>query len=148
MKTPKVPILKREEEIKKALLKPLTSKPMIKDSPSCPPNAQSGFPFQGGETNAKLRLHYLLTSGFLTTYPSTYNGLLDIDSSSKLSAYLALGCITSRQIHASLVVFEDGVSTTELKIGKAPPASEVAKMKGQHSCLPSFFGAITHVNAR
>jgi deoxyribodipyrimidine photo-lyase len=86
---------------------------MIRDIPPYPPKAQSVYSFEGGETNAKLRLYSLLSSGFLTTYPNTYNGLLDIDSSSKLSAYLVLGCITSRQIHASLAVFEDGVSTTE-----------------------------------
>jgi deoxyribodipyrimidine photo-lyase len=86
---------------------------MIRDIPPYPANAQSVYPFEGGETNAKLRLHSLLSSNFLTAYPNTYNGLLGIDSSSKLSAYLALGCITPRQINAYLGEFEDGVSTAE-----------------------------------
>ena len=87
-------------------------------------------PFQGGETHAKIRLNHLLTSGFLTTYPSTYNGLLDIDSTSKLSGYLALGCITSRQIHASLAAFEDGASTPETKDWKGAPGFGGGENKG------------------
>jgi hypothetical protein len=78
-------------------------------------------PFQGGETHAKIRLKRLLTLGFVTTYPSTCNRLLDVDSTSKLSGYLALGCITSRQIHALLAAFEDGVSTPETEDWKGAP---------------------------
>lgn len=71
------------------------------------------YPFEGGETNAKLCLYSLLSSDFLTAYLNTYNGLLSIDSSSKLFVYLALGCITPRQIYAYLVEFEDSVSTAK-----------------------------------
>merc|ERR1711964_382416 len=51
-----------------------------------------------------------ITSGNITTYHSTRNGLLGHDFSTKLSAYLALGCLTARQIHSSLLSFEDGTS--------------------------------------
>ena len=46
----------------------------------------------------------------MTTYLKTRNGLLGTDFSSKLSAYLAQGCITARQIHAQLCAFEDGTN--------------------------------------
>jgi deoxyribodipyrimidine photo-lyase len=48
----------------------------------------------------------------MTTYLDTRNGLLGTDFSSKLSAYLAQGCITARQIHAQLSAFEDGTNNT------------------------------------
>jgi deoxyribodipyrimidine photo-lyase len=44
----------------------------------------------------------------MTTYKSTRNGLLGPEFSTKLSAYLVLGSITARQIHAALLSFEDG----------------------------------------
>jgi deoxyribodipyrimidine photo-lyase len=86
--------------------------------------------FPGGETYAKIRLNHLLSSGFITTYYSTYDKLLDIDCSSKLSAYLALGCITSQQIHASLVAFKDGVSNPETEKWKGAPRFGGGENKG------------------
>jgi deoxyribodipyrimidine photo-lyase len=44
----------------------------------------------------------------MSTYKETRNGLLGLDFSTKLSAFLALGCVTSRQIHADLLAFEEG----------------------------------------
>jgi deoxyribodipyrimidine photo-lyase len=44
----------------------------------------------------------------MTRYKDTRNGLLGEDFSTKLSAWLALGCITARQVHWALVAFEDG----------------------------------------
>jgi deoxyribodipyrimidine photo-lyase len=43
----------------------------------------------------------------MTNYKDTRNGLLGTDFSTKLSAWLALGCITARQIHVALLDFED-----------------------------------------
>ena len=45
----------------------------------------------------------------MTDYKDTRNGLLGQDFSTKLSAWLALGCITARQIHHALVAFEEGI---------------------------------------
>jgi deoxyribodipyrimidine photo-lyase len=78
-------------------------------------------PFQGGETHARIRLAHLLTSGFVTTYNGTRNKLLDIDATSKLSGYLALGSITSRQINTCLIAFEDGLSIPETEDWKGAP---------------------------
>lgn len=44
----------------------------------------------------------------MTAYKDTRNGLLGEDFSTKLSAYLALGCISARQIHEELLKLEDG----------------------------------------
>ena len=44
----------------------------------------------------------------MTHYKDTRNGMLGTDFSTKLSAWLALGCITARQIHWHLIDFEDG----------------------------------------
>ena len=51
----------------------------------------------------------------MSNYKDTRNGMLGLDFSTKLSAWLALGCITSRQIHEYLVNFETG--KTELGKG-------------------------------
>ena len=95
-----------------ALQKPLDKTPLIKDPPSYPGGAQSAHPFKGGETQAHTRLNHHIGSGSMTAYKDTRNGLLGPDFSSKLSAYLALGAITSRQIHASMLAFEDGTNDT------------------------------------
>jgi deoxyribodipyrimidine photo-lyase len=44
----------------------------------------------------------------MTAYKDTRNGLLGTEFSTKLSAWLALGCITARQVHFQLLDFEDG----------------------------------------
>lgn len=88
-----------------ALLRPIQSA-----VPKVPPadESKSTHPFRGGEDNALKRLVYLITSGNASLYKSSRNGLLGIDYSTKLSAYLAQGCITARQIHEELLHFEDG----------------------------------------
>lgn len=97
------------EALCKSLLKPLAAS-LIKDEPAVPSGTPSAHPFQGGESYAQKRLSHLITSGSISTYQSTRNGLLGLDFSTKLSAYLSLGCITARQIHASLLSFEDGTN--------------------------------------
>nr|BAM46126.1 cryptochrome DASH [Lentinula edodes]BAM48913.1 cryptochrome dash [Lentinula edodes] len=73
-----------------------------------PQGASTAHPFIGGETSAHERILHLLVSGSLSTYKDTRNGLLGEDFSTKLSAYLALGCVTARQANAYMVAFEDG----------------------------------------
>ena len=51
----------------------------------------------------------------MSSYKDTRNGMLGLDFSTKLSAWLALGCITARQVHEYLLDFEDG--RTELGKG-------------------------------
>ncbi|KAI1181313.1 DASH family cryptochrome [Nemania sp. FL0916] len=69
---------------------------------------KSAHPFKGGEDPALNRLVYLVKSGNASLYKTSRNGLLGVDYSTKLSAYLAQGCITARQIHQELLHFENG----------------------------------------
>ncbi|KAM3076460.1 hypothetical protein ACMFMG_007274 [Clarireedia jacksonii] len=96
------------DSLEAALLAPINSQPIIKNPAKFPPDAKSVCPFSGGESRAQERLEHLIISGAMTSYKQTRNGLLGMDFSTKLSAYLALGCITARQIHSALTVLEDG----------------------------------------
>ncbi|KAI1800877.1 cryptochrome [Daldinia bambusicola] len=94
------------DEFEEALLKPV--KGVLSNTPPFPDGAKSAHPFRGGEDDAHIRLDHLIKSGCVYQYKSSRNGLLGSDFSTKLSAYLAQGCITARQIHEKLVAYEDG----------------------------------------
>lgn len=65
------------------------------------------IPFTGGETAGLLRLkYYLWEKDLLQTYEETRNGLIGGDYSSKLSAWLALGCLSPRTIHEEVKRYE------------------------------------------
>ncbi|KAI9056261.1 hypothetical protein LZ554_001188 [Drepanopeziza brunnea f. sp. 'monogermtubi'] len=98
------------DDLQKALLKPLNAQDLVRNPPPYPTGTTSAHPFLGGESQAQDRLEYLITKGNVVNYHGTRNGLLGHDFSTKLSAYLSLGCITSRQIHASLLAFENGTN--------------------------------------
>lgn len=61
----------------------------------------------GGETQASAQMHYytFATQG-LSTYKETRNGLEGWDFSSKLSPWLAAGCISARQVAAAITDYE------------------------------------------
>ncbi|PHH75913.1 hypothetical protein CDD80_1948 [Ophiocordyceps camponoti-rufipedis] len=103
-------IPKSLDELEANLLQPLDD--ILSDPPQLSGEAQSSHPFRGGERRARERLNQLLKSGAVTTYKETRNGLLGADFSTKLSAYLALGCISARQVHEALLKFEDGQDST------------------------------------
>lgn len=96
------------EDIIACLTKPLEPSLGLSNPPKWPTKAQSAHPFHGGETTGHDRIKHLITSGNMTTYKDTRNGMLGLDFSTKLSAWLALGCITARQVHEQLIDFEDG----------------------------------------
>lgn len=113
------------EKTKAALVKPLNVNELVKNPPAFPEGAETAHNFKGGESHALARLEHLITSGSIYVYHETRNGLFGEDFSTKLSAYLALGCITSRQIHTSLLAFEDGTNdawSTLEGYGKGEPA--------------------------
>lgn len=63
--------------------------------------------FKGGETEANKRLnHYFFETKHISIYKETRNGLIGADYSSKFSAWLALGCISSRFIYHSIKEYE------------------------------------------
>lgn len=98
------------EETIACLLKPLSSNLGLSSPPVLPPKAKSAHPFHGGEINGHIRIRHIVTSGCINTYQDTRNGMLGADFSTKLSAWLALGCVTARQVHHYLVDFEEGRS--------------------------------------
>ncbi len=62
---------------------------------------------QGGrEAGLKRLKHYLWDTDCIATYKETRNNLLGQDNSSKFSVYLALGCISAREIYAELKSYE------------------------------------------
>ncbi|PNS14878.1 hypothetical protein CAC42_2107 [Sphaceloma murrayae] len=109
-----------------ALHAPLSPTMQLPDMPTLPPNVSSAHPFIGGSATGHDRISHLLTSGSMSAYKDTRNGLLGEDFSTKLSAWLALGCITARQVHFYLLDFED--ARTEL--GKGSPGYGKGENKG------------------
>jgi deoxyribodipyrimidine photo-lyase len=63
--------------------------------------------FRGGERAALERLdHYIWRQDCLRHYKETRNGMLGADYSSKFSPWLALGCLSPRQIYAAVQTYE------------------------------------------
>jgi len=64
--------------------------------------------FEGGETAGKARIEdYVWEGDHLRNYKETRNGLLGGEYSSKLSAWLAAGCLSPRWIHRQVGRYED-----------------------------------------
>lgn len=96
------------EDLIEALVNPVRN--FAPDVPPFPPQAVSAHPFKGGEDAGQVRLTDFINAQGMNKYKTTRNGLIGIEFSTKLSAYLAQGCITARQIHHSLLGFEDGTN--------------------------------------
>ncbi|KAF2722208.1 cryptochrome [Polychaeton citri CBS 116435] len=110
----------------RALWKPLPENLAVPQAPKWPEGAKSAFPFEGGSQAAHERVQHLLDSGAMTAYKDTRNGLLGEDFSTKLSAWLALGSVSSRQIHWYMMDFEDGKGN----FGKDAPGYGQGENKG------------------
>ncbi|MEM6353202.1 MAG: DASH family cryptochrome [Cyanobacteria bacterium P01_D01_bin.14] len=64
--------------------------------------------FKGGETAGFERMrHYFWEADQLKVYKKTRNGMLGADYSSKFSAWLALGCLSPRQIYEEIQRYEE-----------------------------------------
>lgn len=62
---------------------------------------------KGGSTAGFQRLnYYLFDTNAIATYKETRNGLLQFDDSSKLSAWLANGSISAKQIYSAITKYE------------------------------------------
>lgn len=97
--------------LEEAILLPVTQSPGINNPPPRPVPLNSAHVYHGGEKCAHERIDHLIKSGSMTNYKATRNGLLGLDFSTKLSAWLSLGCLTARQVHAAMYAFEEGTST-------------------------------------
>ncbi len=72
------------------------------------------FPFNGGENQGRARMkNYFWETRCLSYYKKTRNGLLGIDYSSKLSAWLANGSISPRTIYFEILKYEQEVEQNE-----------------------------------
>ncbi|MCR8667985.1 DASH family cryptochrome [Aestuariibaculum sp. M13] len=68
---------------------------------------KSAFPFKGGETKALKHIqHYMFNTKNLGVYKNTRNGLIGTDYSSKLSPWLANGCVSAKLIYYKVKQFE------------------------------------------
>lgn len=66
--------------------------------------------FTGGETQALERLnHYIWSSNKIQKYKETRNGLLNFDDSSKLSPWLATGCLSPKRAYEAIESYEQQV---------------------------------------
>ena len=67
----------------------------------------AALPFKGGETAALARLkYYLWDTDLIQNYKESRNGLLGGDYSSKLSSWLANGCLSPKTVYAELRRYE------------------------------------------
>lgn len=89
-----------------------TTIPTLKDLGLQPikPDPRTAFPWKGGEDAAMERIQdYFFKTKKLQYYKKTRNGLIGTDYSSKLSAWLANGSISARQIYWEVKRFEKEV---------------------------------------
>ena len=71
---------------------------------------RSAFPFKGGNKSGIERInHYFWETKKLSFYKHTRNGLIGIDYSSKLSSWLAHGCISPKMIYWEIKKYEKQV---------------------------------------
>lgn len=71
------------------------------------PDPRAVLPFVGGEAAGLQRLdQYFWQADRLRIYKETRNGMLGADYSSKFSPWLALGCLSPRQIYAEVQRYE------------------------------------------
>ncbi len=78
------------------------------------PHPHSAFPFKGGENDALERVQeYFWDTRKLAFYKRTRNGLLGKDYSSKLSAWLANGSISARNVYWAIKQFEKEVTKNQ-----------------------------------
>ncbi|MEQ6916937.1 DASH family cryptochrome [Halomonas aquatica] len=71
------------------------------------PDRRGGFAYAGGETPGWARLdHYLRDGGAVADYKQTRNGLSGSDFSTRLSPWLAQGCLSARQVHDAVRAWE------------------------------------------
>jgi deoxyribodipyrimidine photo-lyase len=68
---------------------------------------RSVMEFRGGETEGLKQLkEYIWDRELIKTYKITRNGLIGRDYSSKLSAWLSLGCLSPRRVYSEIRLFE------------------------------------------
>jgi deoxyribodipyrimidine photo-lyase len=77
-----------------------SGKPMVDEVRNQPD--KRGIWLRGGESHALDRLRHYVSSDLVVSYKETRNGTIGLDYSTKFSSYLALGCLSVRQVFAVL----------------------------------------------
>lgn len=106
-----------------AAVRPAFKVPNVIDSPTIPPitlptpeemgletvepDPRAAIRFKGGEAEGLERLNdYLFTTHAIATYKDTRNGMVGSNYSSKFSAWLAMGCLSPKQIYHEIKRYE------------------------------------------
>jgi len=77
-------------------------------------DSRASIQFKGGETEALKRLnYYLFESKAISSYKQTRDELIGADYSTKFSPWLALGCISPRQIYDAVQKYETQFGANE-----------------------------------
>ena len=98
------------------LLEEETSIPSLEDlgHSTFQQDSRSAFPFEGGEDKAKKRMQdYFWKTKNLSEYKETRNGLIGKSYSSKLSAWLANGSISPKQVYWEVKKYEKEVQSNQ-----------------------------------
>lgn len=75
---------------------------------------RSVMKFRGGETEALKRLQdYFWTTNSVKTYKQTRNGLIGADYSSKFSAWIAMGCLSPREVYWEIKKYEQSHGSSD-----------------------------------
>ncbi|OYQ36645.1 cryptochrome DASH [Flavobacterium cyanobacteriorum] len=113
----------RKKTEKESIIRPLFSKPPRIVSPVMPPLAlpeakelggtdaeadeRASIIFRGGETEGLARLNdFIFGTKAIATYKETRDGLTGRDFSSKLSPWLAFGCLSPREVYSEVKRYE------------------------------------------
>jgi deoxyribodipyrimidine photo-lyase len=117
--------IEKESTIREVFLKPISIQSPVIDNLCLPRIQQLGLEdiikdrraaidFKGGETEGYKRLNtYLFETKAISTYKETRNGMIGENYSTKFSAWLALGCLSPREIYYELKKYEDQFSANE-----------------------------------
>lgn len=114
----------RKKTERDATVRPVFAKPKAIPSPAIPPlelptlkelglkpagqDERAAIHFKGGETQGLKRLtEYIFTTQSIAQYKETRNGLIGRDYSSKFSAWLAMGCLSPREIYNEVKKYEE-----------------------------------------
>jgi deoxyribodipyrimidine photo-lyase len=109
------PIFQRPEKIQSIVI-PRLELPSLQDlgKQAITPDPRSVMLFKGGETEAYKRLNdYFFETQLINTYKLTRNGMVGADYSTKFSPWLALGCLSPREIFYELKRYESQFQANE-----------------------------------
>ena len=113
----------RKKTEQDATIRTVFEKPLSIKSPIIPPinlpilkdlglsnieiDSRAVLQFKGGETQALERVqHYFFETKSISNYKETRNGMVGSNYSSKFSAWLALGCLSPRELYFELKKYE------------------------------------------